>query len=277
MADPLEVLRTPLVPIAPDTSFAVGLRARVEQALAVPRGAPMSRVLNPRHGDIGYVSLWVPDVDRADAFYSRVLGWRTAAPHPRSRQVEGLSLQHGLWGGEEHNTLFLCITVDDVAAAVERVRAAGGTAEDAHEEPYGLISLCVDDQGMRFALFQPPPGPSAKGPENGMREGDIAHITLEVADSARFRVFFGQVVGWRFHSARVEDGWGVDDVVPMTGLHGGHDRATGVPMYRVDDIAAAVERVRAARGTATDPAIQPYAVTSECVDDQGTRFYLGQH
>ena len=29
---------------------------------------------------------------------------------------------------------------------------------------------------------------------------------------------------------------------PMTGLSGGHERATGVPMWRVDDIAAAVER-----------------------------------
>src|SRR6266480_3510226 len=42
MADPLEVLRTPLVPIAPDPSFAVRLRARVQQALTVPRGASMS-------------------------------------------------------------------------------------------------------------------------------------------------------------------------------------------------------------------------------------------
>ena len=420
MADPLEVLRTPLVPIAPDPSFAIRLRARVERALTLPRGATMSTAtlettretaltgaavvpyiavadarraldwyeealgarrrgepivmpdgrighaeleiagglvmladaypeigivapepgaavtfslhaevpdvdaateravragavlerppadypygrnavvrdpfghrwmldstapadatpaLNPRHGDIGYVSLWVPDVDRADAFYSRVLGWRTAAPHPRSRQVEGVTLHHGLWGGEQHNTLFLCITVDDVPAAVERVRGAGGTAEDPHEEPYGLISLCTDDQGMRFAIFQAPPGPSAKGPENGAHHGDISYITLEVADSARFRAFFGHVAGWRFQPARVEDGWGVEDVAPMVGLQGGHERATGVPMYRVDDIAAAVERVREAGGTATDPVAQPYGITSECVDDQGTRFYLGQ-
>ena len=62
----------------------------------------------------------------------------------------------------------------------------------------------------------------------------------------------------------------------MTGMHGGHDVATGVPMYRVDDIEAAVARVRAAGGTATDPERQPYGISAECVDDQGTRFYLGQ-
>ena len=110
-----------------------------------------------------------------------------------------------------------------------------------------------------------------------MSELSGAGITVEVPDSARFRAFFGQVAGWRFQRARVEDGWSVEDVAPMMGLHGGHDQATGVPMYRVDDIATAVERVREAGGTATDPAAQPYGVTSECVDDQGTRFYLGQH
>jgi predicted enzyme related to lactoylglutathione lyase len=46
-------------------------------------------------------------------------------------------------------------------------------------------------------------------------------------------------------------------------------------MYRVDDIAAAVERVRAAGGTSTDPERQPYGVTADCADNQGTHFYLG--
>ena len=28
-----------------------------------------------RHGDVGYVSVWTPDADRAAAFYGHVLGW----------------------------------------------------------------------------------------------------------------------------------------------------------------------------------------------------------
>jgi predicted enzyme related to lactoylglutathione lyase len=46
-------------------------------------------------------------------------------------------------------------------------------------------------------------------------------------------------------------------------------------MYRVDDVDAAVQRVRAAGGTATDAETQPYGRTSECTDDQGSFFYLG--
>jgi predicted enzyme related to lactoylglutathione lyase len=80
----------------------------------------------------------------------------------------------------------------------------------------------------------------------------------------------------QFSPGRVSDGWNVAEVVPMSGLSGGHQRATLVPMFRVDDIAAAVERVRAQGGEATDPDVQPYGVTSTCKDDQGLPFYLGQ-
>ena len=52
----------------------------------------------------------------------------------------------------------------------------------------------------------------------------------------------------------------------MVGISGGHARATIVPMYRVDDIAAAVSAVRSAGGTATDPEVQPYGITSTCTD-----------
>ena len=83
------------------------------------------------------------------------------------------------------------------------------------------------------------------------------------------------MLGWRFAPGRVEEGWQVQDVEPMTGLHGGQERATVVPMWQVGDVAAAVERVRAAGGTATDPESQPYGTTSECTDDQGVRFYVG--
>jgi predicted enzyme related to lactoylglutathione lyase len=77
------------------------------------------------------------------------------------------------------------------------------------------------------------------------------------------------VLGWTYQ------GGAPVGIVPMTGIHGGHERATGVPMWKVDDVAAAVGRVRAAGGTAEDPTTQPYGIVAGCVDDQGARFYLG--
>lgn len=232
-----------------------------------------------RHGDIGYVSLWLPDVERAATFYSRVLGWRYApASGPQGRRVEGLAFHHGLWGGVEPSTLFCCYAVDDIATATARIEAAGGTAGTPSAEPYGFVATCTDDQGVRFAVYQPPGGvaPPNAGPPPGGRQGDLAYVTMEVVDSTRARAFYGSVLGWRFSGGRIADGWQAEDVAPMVGISGGHPTATTVPMYRVDDIAAAVEVVRDAGGTATDPEPQPYGITATCTDDQGTRFYLGQ-
>ena len=47
-------------------------------------------------------------------------------------------------------------------------------------------------------------------------------------------------------------------------------------MYRVNDIAGAVERVRSAGGDAADPQPQPYGLLADCTDDQGTPFHLWQ-
>jgi predicted enzyme related to lactoylglutathione lyase len=293
MPDPFEALRLPVLPADPDPPFAADLRARLERALHDPRGGRMTepttvaptrsdRPAPPlRHGDVAYASLWVPDVERAATFFSAVLGWRYAPrPDPQGRQVEGTVPRHGLWGGQARSTLFLCFAVDDVRAAVDRVRDANGEAEEPRYEPYGVVADCRDDQHTPFALVEAPAGPTAAraggAPVGNDRPGDIAYLTLEVVDSARARSFYGSVLGWEFTPGRVADGWEAAAVFPMIGMAGGQEAATVVPMYRVDDITVAVERARAAGGAATDPERQPYGVTSSCTDDQGTRFYLGQ-
>ncbi|HXW78150.1 MAG TPA: VOC family protein [Acidimicrobiales bacterium] len=240
---------------------------------AAPRGHGL------RHGDIAYVSLWVDDPDRAALFFSAVLGW-TYSPGSgaRGRQVKGLNIHHGLWGTEDAGTLFCCFAVDDIVAATERARSAGGIAEEPHPEPYGLVATCTDDQGVGFALFEPPDAGllRAASKATGVRPGDLAYVTMEVVDSGRARAFYGRVLGWHFSSGRVAGGWHVDAVMPMVGLSGGHEAATTIPLYVVDDIAFAVRAVRRAGGSATEPETQPYGITANCCDDQGTRFYLCQ-
>ena len=98
MADPFGVLWAPVTPADPDPGFAARLRARLERALDLPEGVVVSErpphpapvaatrrrgvrepaadesgprarsVRRPRQGDIGYASLWVPDVHRAAEF-----------------------------------------------------------------------------------------------------------------------------------------------------------------------------------------------------------------
>ncbi|GLZ05065.1 glyoxalase [Actinomadura sp. NBRC 104412] len=245
-----------------------------------PPGVPS----RPRHGDVSYASLRLPDADRAAAFYGSVLDWRIVPGGiPESRRVEGLPTQDlGIWGGQEHPTMFLCFAVDDVHQAVRRVREAGGEAEEPSEEPYGTISMCTDDQGLAFAVCEDTTSAGTAGPSRPAdpAAGEVTYLTMEVPDSARARAFFGAVLGWDFVPGRVPDGWSVrsrggGEVYPMTGMHGGHDTSTVVPVYAVQDIDAAVARVRAAGGTASDPESHPYGTLAECTDDQGTRFYLG--
>jgi uncharacterized glyoxalase superfamily protein PhnB len=229
-----------------------------------------------RPGDLAYVSLQVRDPARAAAFFGSVLGWRLDP----GGQVEGSAPHHGVRGPAGHPTLFVCLTVDDVARGAERVRAAGGQAGEPGTREYGTVADCSDDQGMPFALWQPPGPPARPGPRagaTGWHEGDLTYVTLEVADAARFRRFFSSVAGWEFAAGTVEDGWQVPGVAPMCGVHGGHDRATAVPVYVVEDVASAVGRVRAAGGTSTEPERQPYGLVATCTDDQGTRFSLVEY
>jgi uncharacterized glyoxalase superfamily protein PhnB len=226
-----------------------------------------------RPGDVAYASLQVRDVGRAAVFFSSVLGWELEA----DESVAGSVPHQAIRGADGAPTLFLCLTVDDADDAVARVRSAGGAAAAPGERPYGIVADCTDDQGMPFAVWQATAAPPPRAGANGWRQGDLTYVTLEVADSARFRRFFSAVAGWEFAAGRVEDGWQVRDVAPMCGIQGGHDAVVAVPMYVVDDIVAAVGRVRAAGGTSTEAERQPYGISAICADDQGTRFYLIQY
>jgi uncharacterized glyoxalase superfamily protein PhnB len=228
-------------------------------------------------GDLGYLSIWVPDVDRAAAFYAAVLGWQYLSDQAgESRLVVGQALPVGIWPSADPRH-YCAYAVGDVDAAIRRVRAAGGTAQPPTQQPWGRAAECTDAAGQPFSVFQPKPEPGPRPPINGNGHGDLSYLTYQVPSSQTSRAFFTSVFGWSYTPGRIDDGWQIDDAVPMSGLSGGHDAYTVVPMWRVDDIAAAVERVRAAGGTATDVESQPYGLSSTCTDDQGLPFYLGQH
>jgi predicted enzyme related to lactoylglutathione lyase len=237
--------------------------------LSGPVAIPVAGI---QHGDIGYVSVWTPDADRAAAFYGHVLGWTY---DPATHQVTNTELPAGI-SADPRPTLFCCYAVTDVQAARTAIAEAGGVPGEIRHTDYGTLLDATDPQGAAFAVYQPAAG--QKRPElNGSGPGELSYVTYEVRDSAGFRDFYGQVLGWTFEPGRVADGWQVVGTHPMAGAAGGSASATTVPMWTVADIEAAVARVVAAGGTVLqEPARQPYGTTAECTDDQGGRFYLGQ-
>jgi uncharacterized glyoxalase superfamily protein PhnB len=216
-----------------------------------------------RPGDLGYCSLWTPDVVAAERFYGTVLGWQVDSDHA----VTSLSAPTGLFGADG-STLFCCWAVSDVDAAVAAVRAAGGTAADPEDRPYGRLADCTDDQGLRFAVC------TATGPaRDTTAPGELAYVTLRFPDTTRARAFYGTVLGWRFTPGREPGHWNVAETA--AGIAEGTE-ATAVPMFAVADVRAAAARVRDAGGTATDPAFAGYGTSTECTDDQGAPFWLAE-
>ncbi|ODU02580.1 MAG: hypothetical protein ABS81_17170 [Pseudonocardia sp. SCN 72-86] len=228
-------------------------------------------------GDVGYASLWRRDVGAAERFYGAVLGWSIEGDHAgQGRRVTGTEQHLGLYGGQDASTTLCCYAVDDVDATVALVRAAGGTADEPTDEPFGRTASCVDDQGIPFAVFVPEPGSTRP---DTTATGTLTYLTIEVPDAGRARAFYGTVLGWGFRPGRVAEGWHAvsgsgDDTAPTTGLFGGAEAASVVPMFVVDDVAAAVAAVRAGGGTADDPADAGYGVSARCTDDQGAAFWV---
>jgi predicted enzyme related to lactoylglutathione lyase len=238
--------------------------------LSGPMRTPVPAI---RHGDIGYVSVWAPDADRAAVFYGHVLGW---THDPESHRVTNTELPTGISAADGAPTLFCCYAVDDVRATRVAITEAGGAPGEIRDTDYGLLLDATDPQGAAFAVYQPVGG--QKRPElNGSGPGELSYVTYEVPDSAAFRDFYGRVLGWTFEPGRVADGWQIQATQPMAGAAGGNKLPITVPMWTVADIDSAVARVREAGGTVlAEPSRQPYGISAECTDDQGARFYLGQ-
>jgi uncharacterized protein len=296
--DPLDALLSPITPVAPDPTFAAHLRQRLEHEVLPnqTKGQLMHTELTNRprnglhHGDVSYITLGLPDLERGKAFYGAVLGWRFSPGNSdHGAQVDNIVPMVGLWAGEQpdggrvHGAV-LGYRVDDVAEAVAAVRAHGGTASEPHREPYALATEGHDDQGVPFYLHEMPSdgdrlGATDAAPSNGEVEGDVSYLTVVIPDIDTAHAFYGGVLGWTFTSGGA-DGAQVSGVAPQMGMTT-HLRAEPVTpgvilCYRVDDIGAAVERVRAAGGMANEAEGRPYGMESFCHDDQGTPFYLHQ-
>jgi predicted enzyme related to lactoylglutathione lyase len=125
------------------------------------RDTPKEAVVN---GELGYVTLFVPDREVAGRFYGEVLGWRYSEPPgpERGRHILNTNFPGAIAGQESMflrggsvPSVVLNFTVADVAAAVTKVRELGGEAEDPHGDPGWFVARCKDDQGLAFEMWQP--------------------------------------------------------------------------------------------------------------------------
>lgn len=236
-------------------------------------GPVTGAVVPIQHGDVGYVSVWTPDADRAAAFYGHVLGWRY---DPLSQRVTNTRERIGLLSTPGAPTTFCCYAVADLAGARQSILDGGGRVGQSQEFDFGTVVDATDPAGAPFGVYQPKAG-QARPSLNGAGPGELSYITYEATDASAFKAFYSRMLFWSFEPGRVDDGWSIEGTHPMAGVAGGSDRNVVVPMWTVTDVDAAVRRVREAGGTVIDePSQQPYGRSALCTDDQGSRFYLGQ-
>ena len=159
-----------------------------------------------RHGDLGYVSVWTPDADRAAAFYGHVLGWTY---DPSTHQVTNTEQPVGIFCVDAHPTMFCCYAVEDLQAAARAIVDAGGQAGEQREFGVGTVLDATDPTGTAFAVYRAADDGARVWSSTVPAPANCPMSLMKSNDSAAFREFYGQVLGWTFEPGRIQDGWQV--------------------------------------------------------------------
>jgi uncharacterized glyoxalase superfamily protein PhnB len=299
MTDPFEALREPVTPVDPDPEFAGRLRMRLAREVFAPPGGTMSQPTvaarverEPAWPPALTPYIVVSDARRALDWYVEVFGaQRRGELHVNPDGTIGhaeigigdavlmFSEPSDLWPdvpvrAPDSPATFshtLHLEVDDVDASTERARRSGASVErEPADQHYGRGSVIVDPFGHRWMLLRRP------AQATRLRQGDVANVTLMARDSRRATEFYQAVLQVPFSSGH-PGAWRTDETRPPLAImpSGGAEPEVQLS-FRVDDIAAAVERVRAAGGHADDPERKPHGLLAECADDQGATFRLWQ-
>jgi uncharacterized glyoxalase superfamily protein PhnB len=297
MRDPYEVLREPVTPVDPDPGFAGRLRQRLTREVFAPPGGTVSQQAVATRVEREHA--WPPtltphivvsDTRRAMDWYVEVFGaQRRGELHVNADGTIGhaevgigdavlmFAEASDLWPdvpvrAPDSPTTFshtLHLEIEDVDGTTERARRNGASVErEPVDQPYGRGSVIVDPFGHRWMLLRPPARATR------LRQGDVANVTVVAPDAHRAKKFYEAVLQVPFSSPHPGT-WRTGETRPPLGISSSESAEPEVQLsYRVDDIAAAVERVRAAGGRADEP--EPYGLLAECVDGQGATFRLWQ-
>ncbi|MFD2471579.1 VOC family protein [Amycolatopsis silviterrae] len=291
MPEPFDALALPSTPADPDPAFADQLRDDLRRLIL--NGAEMSTTeTTPQQAEVGALTpyLAVTDARAALDFYVEVFGAR--------RRAEPIVMDDGRVGHAEldigGSVLMLAdefpemglvvapesgttmrVEVPDPRRAVQRAVELGaqqlGPVED---RGHGLHGAIRDPFGQRWMIGLA--APRAKTPEERTyRHGEAGYFTFQVPDDARAKAFYGAVLGWQFRKGSLPTAWGIEGHGLPGGLWGGSELQTGWKlMFAVDDLEAALGRVREHGGRAGEVEHQPYGRSADCADDQGIEFWL---
>jgi predicted enzyme related to lactoylglutathione lyase len=217
---------------------------------------------------LGYYAINAPDTARAKDFYTAVFGW-TYDSHGDYHHIAGSSPAGGITPGEPR--IEPSFVVADAAAAAARARELGGTAPEPARSDSGWSVDVEDGHGGRLGLWQPAEKYRGGDPKCG--EGDVFYFVQPAANDAA-KDFWTALLGWELTPGSHENGWNIVNVTPPGGVfvsEPGHPTL----YFQVASVDAAVDRIRAAGGTAEPPQPNQVGAHAACRDDQGIAFGVG--
>jgi predicted enzyme related to lactoylglutathione lyase len=207
------------------------------------------------------------DVEAAEAFYSKVVGWGLQR-FPGETPYTVLNLPGGdqgvaglmptpegarpMWNGY--------IYVDDVDAYARRVTEAGGSI---HRQPWdietvGRVAVASDPQGAMFLLFKPTPREEGAALPTGEELGAVGWRELMTSDWQGAFAFYSKLFGWsvdhdfdmgEMGTYRIFRTVGDKPAGGMMNTPASSPAPTAWGFYfRVDGIDAAADRVKEAGG-----------------------------
>ncbi|MCC9309249.1 VOC family protein [Kitasatospora sp. RB6PN24] len=248
------------------------------------------------HGSPCWVTLLVHDLDRAQAFYSALLGWEFApgAAEPggglRATRlgagVAGIGLAPELPAAPAEWTAYFAVDSADAASA--RVREHGGTVAvgPLSEGPAGRLAIAADLSGAVFGLWE---GHEHLGWELVGEPGAPAWTELVTGDGPTAAAFYGAVFERRVVEADPSAvACGEEDAalrtagqrvagLRITGLGGTGDLRDGPPRWRIHfavaDADLTSDQCRALGGAVlVEPRDTPYGRVARLADPEGARF-----
>ena len=110
-------------------------------------------------GEPSFIEFGVPNPEASRDFYEKLFGWK----HQMLTHGSYIEMPGGVEAGShpedtEPPSIIVYFEVDDLAAAIEQVKALGGEVGPLRppSEQYGAFAECTDNQGVAFGLRQLP-------------------------------------------------------------------------------------------------------------------------
>jgi uncharacterized protein len=256
----------------------------------------MATMPNPTPNQFVWYDAMTSDMQAAESFYTKVIGWAAKDAGMPDRGYTILSIGDAMVGGLMPITPQAAamgakpcwtgyVGVSDVDAYAQRVKAEGGAVHRPPEDIPGVgrFAVVADPQGAVFILFKGN-GQSDQTPAAPGTPGTIGWHELYANDGASAFAFYAKLFGWTKTEAMDMGAMGMYQMFATGGpaVGGIMTKPPEVPMpcwlyyFNVDAIDAAMARVTKQGGKVL---MGPHEVPGgswvlQCHDPQGAMFAL---